>query len=199
MARTISGRPTPPQHVIGPRTSIQRERSYVCSALPIGYQIPWYPSRGVAPRTATAPKGREECMLQAMRSRKMVFSVAAMLAMSVGITGVADAQSACPQEVIGTSNLGNQYEGELIGTRTETSTTTTTSGSTSGTGTVSGTTGTVTGTVSGTATSGTTSTTTSTSYNVGTYQFSNGQTYEVNCSNLKVMGPVASRPTVSND
>lgn len=102
----------------------------------------------------------------------------------------ASAQSDCPEDVIGHTNKGNQWDGHLIGERTVTVETTTTSGTTSGT--VSGTATSPTGSAGGsvTTTSGTTTTKTTTSYNVGVYEFENGSRYEVNCTTLKVEGQV---------
>ncbi|WP_396216905.1 hypothetical protein [Gemmatimonas sp.] len=97
---------------------------------------------------------------------------------------IASAQSHCPEEVVGHTNMGNKWDGHLIGEHPVTTETTQTSGTT--TGTVSGNAGTP-AAGGGASVSGTTGSTTkkeTTTHYVGTYQFENGQRYTVNCSTL---------------
>jgi hypothetical protein len=106
------------------------------------------------------------------------------------VTRLVDAQSHCPKEVVGHTNKGNTWDGHLIGERPVTEESTQNSGTASGT--VSGTAGTPAG-GGGASVSGTTGSTTkkqTTTYNVGTYEFENGQRYDVNCSTLMVEGRV---------
>ncbi len=116
--------------------------------------------------------------------------ILAVAALVSALSTTANAQSDCPEEVIGHTNKGNEWEGHLIGERPVTVETTTTTGTTSGT--VSGTATSPAGSAGGsvTTTTGTTTTKTTTTYNVGVYQFENGSRYEVNCSTLKVEGEV---------
>ncbi len=102
----------------------------------------------------------------------------------------AEAQSHCPANVVGHTNRGNTWEGHLIGERPVTEETTRNSGTASGT--VSGNAGTPAG-GGGASVSGTTGSTTkreTTTYNVGTYEFENGQRWDVNCSTLMAEGRV---------
>ena len=121
-------------------------------------------------------------MMTLFRSRVVGRSVLGALVCSMSIAGIADAQSECPQDVVGVTNYGNRLDGELIGQRQEIITTTVESGSTSGSLTGTASTGTVSGSGTIEGTSGTTTTTTTNTINVGTYQFEDGSRYEVDCS-----------------
>lgn len=119
--------------------------------------------------------------------RSQVFALA--VAFST-INGHLHAQSHCPKEVVGHTKKGNTWDGHLIGERPVTVEKTENSGTASGT--VSGTAGTPSG-GGGASVSGTTGSTTTretTTYNVGTYEFENGQRYDVNCSTLMVEGQI---------
>ena len=114
---------------------------------------------------------------------------AIMLSLSM-VSQIADAQSHCPNEVVGHTNKGNEWNGHLIGERPVTEETTQSGGTT--TGTVSGNAGTPAGGggASVSTTTGSTTTKTTTTYNVGTYEFENGQRYDVNCSTHMAVGRV---------
>ena len=134
-------------------------------------------------------------MMTLFRSRMLQRSVLGALVLSSIATGIASAQSACPQEVVGTTNYGNKLDGELIGSRSETTQKSTESGSTSGSISGSADGGVASGSATVGSTSGTTTTVSSTTVNIGTYQFEDGSRYEVNCSTLMVtqkLYPIAS-------
>jgi hypothetical protein len=119
-------------------------------------------------------------------SRMVASRVIGIVLSLSAVSQIASAQSHCPPEVVGHTNKGNEWDGHLVGERPVTQETTHTGGST--TGTVSGGAGTPAG-GAGASVSGTTGSTTrkeTTTYNVGTYEFDNGQRYEVNCSILMV-------------
>jgi hypothetical protein len=122
--------------------------------------------------------------------RQVIRNVFLGIALVSMTTQTANAQSHCPPEVIGHTNHRNQWEGHLIGERPVTQEKTTNGPTVSGT--VSGSAGTPAGSGGGsvTATSSTTTTKETTTYNVGTYEFQNGQRYDVNCSTLMAEGRV---------
>lgn len=119
-----------------------------------------------------------------IRPRLVAQRVLGIVLLLSTVSQLADAQSHCPKEVVGHTNKGNQWDGHLIGERPVTQETTQNSGSASGT--VSGNTGTPAagGGASVSGTTGSTSKRETTTYYVGTYEFENGQRYDVNCSTL---------------
>ncbi len=121
-------------------------------------------------------------MMTLFRSRVVGRSVLGALVLSFTVGGIAAAQTECKQDVVGVSNYGNRYDGELVGSREETQTRVETYPTTSGSVTGSANTGVVSGSATVGASSGTTTITTTTIVNIGTYVFEDGSRYEVNCS-----------------